>query len=66
MMMSVVTSVPAFFLKALFGRRIAPSNSVRVESISRSVESSLSIVPRDVMNMSSPPGRTFSSEAAKK
>ncbi len=41
-------------------------NSVRVESISRSVESSLSIVPRDVMNMSSPPGRTFSSEAAKK
>jgi hypothetical protein len=30
------------------------------------VESSLSIVPRDVMNISKPPGRTFSSAAAKK
>ena len=64
--MSVVTSVPAFFLKASFGRRIAPSNSVRVDSNSRSVESSLSIVPRDVMNISKPPGRTFSRAAAKK
>jgi hypothetical protein len=64
--MSVVTSVPAFFLKASFGRRIAPSNSVRVESSSRSVESSLSIVPRDVMNIMRPPGRTFSRAAAKK
>ena len=66
MMMSVVTSVPAFFLKASFGKRIAPSNSVRVESISRNVESNLSIVPREVMNMSKPSGRTFSNAAAKK
>jgi hypothetical protein len=66
MTMSVVTSVPAFLLKASFGSRIAPSKSVRVERYSRSVESSLSIVPRDVTNITSPPGRTFSRDAAKK
>ena len=42
--MSVVTSVPAFFLKASLGNRIAPSNSVFAASNSRMVGSSLSIV----------------------
>ena len=64
--MSVVNSVPALRLNASLGRRIAPSNSARVDSDSREPESILSIVPRDVMNTTRPPARTFSSAAAKK
>ena len=64
--MSVVTSVPAFFLNAVLGSRMAPRNSLFSESIPRKVESSLSSVWRDVTNMSSPPGLTLSSVAAKK
>ena len=64
--MSVVTSVPALRLKASLGKRIAPKNSARVDRSSRMPESSLSIVPRDVTNITRPPGRAFSSTAAKK
>ena len=66
MMMSVVTSVLALRLKAVFGRRIAPIKLARSFTCLRSVLSILSIVPRDVMNMTIPPGRTFSSPLAKK
>ena len=64
--MSVVTSVLAFCLKASLGRRMAPKNSACCERYSRRVELTLSIVPIEVMNKSNPPGRNFSSAAAKK
>ena len=64
--MSVVTSVPAFCLKAVLGNRMAPRNSVFGARYSRSVELTLSIVPREVMNVTRPPGRTLSRALAKK
>jgi len=60
MTISVVTSIPAFYLKAVLGKRMAPRNSVFGARYSRSVELALSIVPREVMNMTRPPGRTLS------
>lgn len=54
--MSVVTSVLAFFLKASFGRRIAPSKSPCCDTHSRRAPSSLSSVPLEVINRISPPG----------
>ena len=64
--MSVVTSVCAFFLNALFGRRMAPRKSADRFRCSRNVGSALSSVPLEVMKTSNPPGRTFVSAAAKK
>ena len=63
---SVVTSVLAFCLKAVLGKRIAPSKSACCETYSRTAPSSLSNVPLEVTKRISPPGRTFSSDEAKK
>src|SRR5207245_5517717 len=52
------------FLKASLGRRTAPNNSARGERYSRKTESSLSMVPLDVMNIRKAAGRTRSSGAA--
>ncbi|GFI29760.1 hypothetical protein IMSAGC013_01147 [Lachnospiraceae bacterium] len=65
-MMSLVTSVPALSLKALLGRRIAPSSSARSAMYFLTEEFALSSVPLLVMNATMPPGLTLSSVFAKK
>ena len=64
--MSVVTSVLAFFLNAVFGSRIAPIKSHDLATASRKWGYCLSSVPRDVTNATRPPGRTRSAAATKK
>ena len=63
---SAVTSVPAFFLKVSFGKRIAPTSSARCAMYFLTFEFCLSIVPLDVMNATIPPGLTLSIFFAKK
>ena len=63
--MSLVTSVPAFRLKVLSGRRMAPMRSARWARYLRTAEFSLSRVPLLVMNATIPPGRTLSQRFAK-
>ena len=63
---SIVTSVPAFALKALFGSRIAPRSSARSARYLRTEGLALSSVPFEVRNATTPPGRTLSSARAKK
>ena len=63
---TLVTSVPAFRLKVLSGRRMAPMRSARWARYLRTAEFSLSSVPFDVMNATIPPGRTLSSVFPKK
>ena len=58
--MSATTPVLALRWNALFGRRIAPTRSARLERYSRTEESFLSIVPLDVTTATTPPGRTRS------
>ena len=64
--MSLVTSVPAFCLKALSGRRMAPIRSARWARYFRTAEFSLSIVPLLVIKAITPPGRTLSKVFPKK
>ena len=64
--MSVVTSVLAFSLNAVFGSRIAPTKSACAANCWRTVSVRLSRVPRDVMNITRPPGRTLANAATKK
>ena len=59
--MSLVTSVPALALKAVFGKRIAPMRSARWARYFRTAGLSLSIVPFEVMKAITPPGRILSS-----
>ena len=54
--MSDVTSVPAFALNALFGRRIAPSNSALSARYRLTSGEVLSIVPFEVIKAATPPG----------
>lgn len=63
--MSVTTPVPALARKALFGRRIAPRSSARSAMYLRTAGFFLSIVPDEVMNATTPPGRTLSKVFAK-
>ena len=64
--MSVVTSVPALAVKALLGKRMAPSSSARSARYLRTFSSCLSSVPLLVMKATTPPGRTLSMALAKK
>jgi len=64
--MSEVTSVPALFLKVLFGNLIAPSKSALCAIYLRTSILSLSIVPLLVTNAIIPPGLTLSIVLAKK
>ena len=63
---SLVTSVPAFALKVLSGRRIAPKSSALWAIYLRTSGLALSIVPFEVMNITPPPARTLSNAFAKK
>ena len=64
--MSEVTSVPALALKALLGSLTAPKNSAFSASNRRAVSLRLSSVPFDVINATTPPGFTISSDLEKK
>ncbi|OPZ47941.1 MAG: hypothetical protein BWY95_01158 [Bacteroidetes bacterium ADurb.BinA104] len=66
MIISVVTSVLAFPLKAVFGSLIAPIKSALSEICFLTPVSCLSMVPFDVINITNPPGRTLSNDLAKK
>ena len=63
---SEVTSVPAFLLKVLLGRRIAPKRSALWAKYFLTLVFSLSRVPFDVIKATTPPGRTLSKALAKK
>ena len=65
-MMSDVTSVPAFALKVLLGSLIAPNKSARCAIYLLTLGFSLSSVPFEVINATTPPGLTLSSVLAKK
>ena len=56
--MSETTSVPAAALKALFGRRIAPSSSARCAMYFLADAVCLSIVKLEVTKATTPPGLT--------
>jgi len=63
---SETTSVLAFALKALLGKRMAPSKSARSAMYLRALLSLLSIVKRLVTKAITPPGRIWSIVLAKK
>ena len=65
-MISVTTSVWAFVLKAVSGRRIAPIKSACSAIIFRDTESSVSMLKRLVTNATTPPGATISKLFRKK
>ena len=56
--MSDVTSVPAFALKVLLGSLIAPNKSARCAIYLLTLGFSLSSVPFEVINATTPPGHT--------
>ena len=64
--MSLVTSVPAFALKVLSGSLTAPNSSALWAIYFRTSGLALSIVPFEVMNITTPPVRTLSRALAKK
>ncbi|AAL49613.1 unknown [Sinorhizobium phage PBC5] len=64
--MSVVTSVPAFLRKALFGRRIAPTRSAVLAICSRAASLEPSRKRFVTTIASTPPGRSVSIDFAKK
>ena len=63
-MMSLVTSVPALSLKAVLGRRIAPSSSARSARYFLTEGFALSSVPLLVINATMPPGTDVAERAA--
>ena len=63
---SVVASVPATCLKAVFGRRMAPRSSARCARYLLLLEFALSMVYLDVMTATIPPGRVLSRDFARK
>ena len=64
--MSALTSVPAFALKALFGRRIAPRSSALSARYFLTSGDALSMVPLVVIRAATPPGRNWSMVFARK
>ena len=64
--MSLTTSVPAFALNAVFGRRMAPRRSARSARYFRTSGDALSMVPFVVIKAATPPGRNWSIVFARK